>query len=556
MKKRTILACGAIALSAIGAAMAESAPATPSNPPNILFIHMEDMGQQIGPYGDHTAYTPNLNRLAEEGIVFRNANVVAPTCAASRGSLFTGIYPHQNGIMGFVSDHGFRYREGVPTFVQRLSDAGYYTGITYKHGIAPGGYVPFDHNFNWRVNALHPDDNQNEAKNAMDNFQYFMENRPQDRPFYFQAQHSDTHHIWVGGKRERHWSIEGMPGADVYPPIDSSTVRALPHFGPDVELNESQREYLAGYYTAIQRVDYFVGRVLSTLEEHGEAENTVVIFSADHGPSHMARNKETVYELGLQVPFIARWPGVSPEGVQSDAMVSFVDIKPTFLEIAGLERPGYLAGHSLVPVLDGSNPEGTRRYLLSAYVAHTTGVWGYWPARSINDGRFKLIHHVLGDGKTSRHAWHTGKEDQSSEYEFSGPIGQAIKATGPDSPSYQALVRSQVPPAFELFDLHNDPAEVHNLADDPDHAEIMDRLKVALENWQMNIVFDPFVEPQHVEEFTEDYARKLEFYREHRDEEPLVEGMSRLNMWGGWTLDWTRWTPEWDPAGYTQDPAR
>ena len=111
--------------------------------PNILFIHMEDMGVQIPAYGDDTVATPNLDRLAAEGVVFERAHVAAATCAASRGALFTGLYPHQNGIMGFVGEHGFRYREGIPTFVRALSRAGYKCGLTYKTGIAPETSVPF-----------------------------------------------------------------------------------------------------------------------------------------------------------------------------------------------------------------------------------------------------------------------------------------------------------------------------------------------------------------------------------------------------------------------------
>ena len=102
---------------------------------NILFILMEDMGCHITPYGDTTAHTPNLNKLATDGMIFNRAHVTAATCASSRGSIFSGLYPNQNGIMGFVQDHGFYYREGIPTFIQDLKKAGYKTGLTYKTGV-------------------------------------------------------------------------------------------------------------------------------------------------------------------------------------------------------------------------------------------------------------------------------------------------------------------------------------------------------------------------------------------------------------------------------------
>lgn len=132
--------------------------------PNILFIQMEDMGCQIGAYGDHTAHTPNLDRLAEQGVTFSKANVTAATCAASRGSAFTGLYPHQNGIMGFVKTHGFHLREGLRTYVAMLKEAGYYTGITYKNGLDTDQVTPWDLNGNWRKNFLHPEENQNESE--------------------------------------------------------------------------------------------------------------------------------------------------------------------------------------------------------------------------------------------------------------------------------------------------------------------------------------------------------------------------------------------------------
>ena len=117
--------------------------------PNILFIHMEDMGCEIPAYGDLTQETPTLTKLAKDGIVFERVNVTAPSCAPSRGSLFTGLYPHQNGMWAFDKTHGFHYRKGVPNFVAMLKNAGYATGISYKTGVEPKDYVPFDRNYNY-----------------------------------------------------------------------------------------------------------------------------------------------------------------------------------------------------------------------------------------------------------------------------------------------------------------------------------------------------------------------------------------------------------------------
>lgn len=520
--------------------------------PNILFIQMEDMGCQIGTYGDPSAHTPNLDKLARQGVAFNKVNVTAPTCAASRGSAFTGLYPHQNGIMGFVKEHGFHLREGLRTYVTMLKEAGYYTGITYKNGLDSNEVMPWDLNGNWRKNFLHPEDNQNEVKNSIDNFKYFLETRPKDRPFYFQSQNSNTHTPWVGKKVDDHFSIRGMPGAEIYSPVDPKSIKPLPHFGEGFVMTPKVRDWMSGYYEAIQRVDYFVGRILALLEEYGEEDNTIVIFTADHGPSDLTRGKTTPYEFGLRVPFIVRWPGAGQENIHSEALVSFVDLTPTFLDLAGIEKPGYLAGHSILPAFAGAAPKGTRKYLYSAYIAHTTGI--YWPTRTINDGRFKLIHHLLGDGNTPVSTYHQERNFHESNG-YKGPVATAIRKLEPKSPARVALERGATPPEFELYDLEKDPGEIHNLFDVPEYAEIQSRLRTELVRWRKDSVLDPFLDPGFLKAFTADYAAKVQFYAENKEAETLKAGFSRLNKWGGWRLDFERWIPSWDPEGYRQDPS-
>ena len=521
--------------------------------PNILFIHMEDMGCQIGAYGDPTAHTPNLDQLAEQGVTFSKANVAAATCSASRGSAFTGLYPHQNGIMGFVKTHGFHLREGLRTYVTMLKESGYYTGITYKNGLDVNEVTPWDLNANWRKNFLHPEDNQNEVRNSIDNFRYFLETRPKDRPFYFQSQNSNTHTPWIGEKVDKHFTIEGMPGAEAYSPIDPKSVKPLPHFGEGFVMTPKVRDWLSGYYEAIQRVDYFVGRILTLLEEHGEAENTVVIFTADHGPSDLTRGKMTPYEFGLRVPFIVRWPGKGATGVRSEALVSFVDLTPTFLELAGLDKPAYLAGHAFLTAVTGEKPLGERKYLFSAYNAHTTGI--FWPTRTINDGRYKLVHHLLGDASTTVDAFSQKKNRKNPDVGgFRGPVASAIHSLDKDSPARQAFERGYQPPAFELFDLQEDPGEIVSLMGNPDYREVGRELLEQLLIWREDGVRDPFLDTDFLKAFSEDYARKVAFYYANVKSKTIVEGYSKLNKFGSWKLDNSKWIPAWDPDGYRQDP--
>ncbi len=467
--------------------------------PNILFIHMEDLGVQIPAYGDDTVATPHLDQLASEGLVFERCHVSAATCAASRGTLFTGLYPHQNGIMGFVQQHGFHYREGIPTFVRTLRKHGYKTGITYKDGVESAHYkehpVPFDFHPKYTENHLTgltgkkaPEIRSNPplASHAADNFRFFLENLEEGVPFYFQAQTPDTHHAW-----DRDWFIrEGEPDWP-YPDVDVSRVMATPGWGEALVPEGALREAVADCYRAIQRTDWYVGRILSLLEEFGHEENTLVVFSADHGPSHLLRGKTTAHECGLRVPLIVRWPGqVKNPGTRADALVSFVDLYPTFVAAAGLRPPKYLPGYSLLPVLAGKEPR--RKHLYSAYVAHTTGYHLYWPTRTVTDGRWKLTHHLSGDGERNRY--------QGTKLEGLFVLHRHLDAMPEDSEAGKRRQACQYPPRYELFDLDRDPNEANNLFGMEKHAEVQERLMTTLQNWRVS-TSDPFLDPGFVERF-------------------------------------------------------
>ena len=522
-------------------------PAQSQTPKNILFIHMEDMGCEISPYGDTTQATPHLQRLADEGITFERAHVTAASCAPSRGSIFSGLYPHQNGIWAFINTHGFHYRKGVPTFIKMLKDAGWRTGISYKTGVEPGNEVPFDYVGNYGKNPYVPkgEKSPHRVTNCIEHFQYFLENLPDGQSFYFQAQTSDTHHSW-----DKKDTIRGIESYRGFNPVDPETIRPLPHMG-DITLTQRGKQHLADYYGAIQRVDHFVGEVLELLEAHGHADDTLVIFSADHGPSHISRGKTHAYEFGLRVPFIARWPGTKG-GIQSQALVSFVDLMPTFLDVAGLEKPDHLAGHSLVSVLKGEKPEGNRKYLFSAYNAHTTGFGSFWPTRTITDGHYKLIHHLLGDAQTVR-GQVPGASQQSTGREriYNG------LATHLDGVGGRAHLRAITPPTFELYDLRKDPGELHNLAGQVAYAEVQETLKAALHNWRTTCVKDPFVEQDVLKDFTDEYNAHVRQWQEAMDVDTPERGDNKARLQAEkWSLDKERWIDDWTGTdGYQQDPA-
>jgi N-sulfoglucosamine sulfohydrolase len=509
-------------------------------PPNVVFIHMEDMGTEIPAYGVNVAATPNLDRLAAEGVVFERAHVTAATCAASRGSLFTGLYPHQNGIMGFVKEHGFHYRDGVPNFVRDLKTAGYVTGLTYKDGVESKHYgkqhpVPFDfrpkYTENWltgQTGKKAPASKEQPplASFAVDNFRYFLENLEANKPFYFQAQTPDTHHVW----NRSHFIRKGEP-AWPYPAIDKSRINETPGWGDALVPKGGLLKSIGEYYDAIQRTDWYVGRILALLEEYGHADNTLVVFSADHGPSHLLRGKKTPGEFGLRVPFIVRWPGKAKAGTRSNALVSFVDLYPTFVDAAGLAIPDHLPGYSLVPVLEGKS--SSRKHLYSAFVAHTTGMHQYWPSRTITDGRWKLIHHLRGNGKRER--YHDGNHALHS-------LNAQLQNMQPDSLARQLQARCEAPPTYELYDLKNDPHEHANLFGDEKVADIQSRLLARLQDWRRD-VSDPFLDEAYRASFTEAYVKNC---KQWETRTPKAKGGEKDKT----ALDFAAFIPPWDASPY------
>jgi len=518
-------------LSIAGALVATATAAT-STPPNIVLILMEDMGTQISPYGDHTAYTPALERLAREGAVFTRAQVTAATCAPSRASLFTGLYPHQHGVFGFSHVDGFHLRPGVPNYVRLLHDAGYRTGITYKTGLTDLGELPFDSAFSPTIEGAM---GRMEVSRCLDHLAEFLRTQPKDRPFYFQAQTSDTHTPWDNDDRRN--SIRPGSHGWPYPPIDPARIPVEPHYGPGFEFNDRIRQHFQEYYGSVQRADFFVGAVLDLLREHGVDQNTLVVFSADHGPSHNLRGKGYPYEISLRVPFIVRWPGVVSPGKRTDALVSFVDLLPTFLEAAGIDIPGYAPGQSLVPMLRGAPNAPRRTHVFSAYNAHTTGC--YWPNRTVSTSRYKLIHnlpyatpHVRTVGFVAR------------------PLFVAASKSLPaDSLVHEIIHRTDNPPEFELYDLTSDPGETVNLAGDPAHAAILIELKGVLARWQNDHVADPFREPTYLAEFTRRYRENEAIYDAKVATTPKRELRSQR-----WHLDWPGLILPWDPTPYRKEP--
>jgi N-sulfoglucosamine sulfohydrolase len=249
---------------------------------------------------------------------------------------------------------------------------------------------------------------------------------------------------------------------------------------------------VADYYNAIQRVDAFVGGCLDLLEEHGLADDTVVIFSADHGPCY-GRGKLSLSDFGTHVPFMVRWPGSPRAGERSDALISLIDLPSTFVEISGAEVPARYQGKSIQPLLkDAKQDAGFRDKLFTEYTTHCP-LNDYAPARAVQTKRFKLIHHLLSGQITY--------PKDGVHAEGCPDVYAAIQHTPEGTQAFNTYAEFVNPPEFQLYDRKADPHEHNNLANNPEYAEILQQLKADLLQWRKETK-DPFLDETYTAAFT------------------------------------------------------
>lgn len=484
-------------------------------PLNILLIFAEDLGLQIGPYGENQIPTPGLDRLAEEGTVFENAYCTSATCSPSRASLFTGQHPHQTGHIG-LAGFGYSLRAGTTVFPALLKEAGYETGISYKIHVNPEAEIRrhFDKNYDF-TRITKQDRTDTKDWNAhLAYFREFLSGRDPSKPFYYQAQTHDTHEPFSRGR------FRAAPESGAYRTVKSGEVRPLDSFGNDINRSAWLNQTLADYYNSIQRVDALVAGLYQILDEQGLLENTVIVFSSDHGPS-FGRGKLSVHELGVAVPLIARWPGSGDrQPRRMDSLVSLVDLAPTFMEIAGAEPIPDFVGKSLANQMrTGQQPSDWRSTLVTEFHSHTTVDW--WPMRSIRNERYKLIVNLLAGTDAGEFILKGGRVQGEGD---SADLSAGLRS-GEQSVARSVYKRMKHPPRYELYDLERDPGEIMNLANDADMSPVLESLLASLKEWQEQ-TDDPFLDEAFLNEFT---AAQIAKQRELRAYE---EQHGKGSFWG------------------------
>jgi N-sulfoglucosamine sulfohydrolase len=428
-------------------------------PLNVLLITADDLNyNSVGAYGCTIPnITPNIDRLADQGMRFTNAYVNISICQPSRQSMMTGRYPHRTGAPGFEP-----IDRNVPTLQEELNKVGYLNAIIGKEE----HYKPVD-KFYWDF-CIREEDVASGLGIGRDPDLYYQYTakflsraRKAGKPFFLTANTHDPHRPFAGSDQEKRSWGEDLPKFTRQ--ITPEEV-AVPAFLPD--LPEVRRE-MAEYYTSVYRCDQVVGAILQALEESGFAEHTIVMFMSDNGIS-IPFAKGNCYLNSNKTPWIVRWPGQVPTGiVDSVHFISGIDYMPTILHALHLSKTPDMDGYSFLPILKGQ--EQPRRDVVFTQL-HKLFSGREYPMRSVQQGDYGYIVNFWADG----------------DFHFTGDAlsGRTYKAMSEAAGSDQAiedrvdLLRFRM--KEELYDFRNDPDALDNLIDDPDLVNEKRRLKKVL----------------------------------------------------------------------------
>lgn len=463
--------------------------ASAADRPNIIFIMSDDhAAHAIGAYGSHVNKTPNLDRLARDGMIFTSVFATNSICTPSRAAILTGQYSHINGVTMFN-----RFDSSRMTVARLLQAAGYYTGMIGKWhlGSDPRGFdrweiLPGQGAYTDPIFYTATGEKTYTGRYVTDVITElgidFIDKRPRDRPFFLMLHHKAPHRPWEpdaahGARFAGQWIPEPETLWDTYetrsdalhenrqriardltrrdlklpPPADLQGAARAAWLSEKPEsvttMVEGKRvtltgealtrwkyqRYMQDYLATVQSVDDGVGRVLEALDRHGLAKNTIVVYTSDQGfflGDHGLFDKRFMYEESLRMPFLVRWPAAIKAGSRSDGIALNVDFAPTFLDAAGLRVPAEMQGRSLLPILRGKTPSDWRTSMYYRYY-HDPGDHDTRAHYGVRTRTHKLIHF-----------W---KKDQ-----------------------------------WELFDLVNDPSEMHNLYGQPGHEALTAALKEEL----------------------------------------------------------------------------
>lgn len=414
--------------------------------PNILWISCEDISPNLGCYGDPHAITPNLDQLASDGVRFTRAFTPAGVCAVVRSGVITGMYPPSIG-----SQH-MRSRiippPNVRAFAELLRRAGYFTTnrskTDYQFDSTPSIWD--------RQGSKHED---------------WRERRDPKQPFFSVVNLTVCHESQIRHSERRHDRVIQQIGSDNKRDPDS-VGDTLPPYLPNTK---SARKDWAWYHDNITLMDKMAGEILERLADDGLADDTLVVFWSDHGMG-MPRGKRWIYDTGTLVPLMMRWPGKLDAGSVREDLVSVLDLPPTMLNVADVEVPGSMHGRILI----GDDVQREPSYL---FFHRDRMDEAYELQRAARDRRWKYIRNYLPETPYAQHIDYMDKMPAMRDWRRFAAEG---KLRGGQINWFAATKSIE-----ELYDTTNDPWELTNLADLPQYAERLSRMRQATEDWQQEI---------------------------------------------------------------------
>lgn len=476
--------------------------AADSTRPNILFCFADDWGRYAGAYAavdgpgspNDLVKTPNFDRVARAGVLFRHAFVPAPSCTPCRSSLLSGQYFFRTGQGAILQ--GAHWDPHIPSFPLMLQDSGYHIGETYKvwspgqpndapygggkfaYEKAGGAFNDFSENVTAAVAKGEPMEAAKERLWAQveANFNAFLAQRPSKAPFCYWFGPTNVHRKWQKGSGQALWGLnpEALKGK-------------LPPFLPDVP---EVREDLADYLGEIQAFDTAVGRLIKRLEAAGELDNTVIVLSGDHGPPGFPGGKCNLYDFGTRVSLAVSGPGIKSGRVVDD-LVSLTDLAPTFLQLGGLPVPPVMTGRSLLDLLKSDKSgmvDPTRDFVITGRERHVAAAREEnlpYPQRALRTRDFLYVRNFKpdrwplgGPGQVTDSATPAAEELTNSTYVAFADMDASPSKAWLIEHRHETTWRWHYDYAFakrpgeELYDLRKDPHQTKNVAADPAFAQV------------------------------------------------------------------------------------
>jgi len=511
MTKAQHIILGILLLACLWQAPLSAAQRQPVRP-NILFCFADDWGRYASIYAtlekqpsfNQVVKTPNIDRIAREGVLFRRAFVSAPSCTPCRSALLSGRYFFNTGRGAIL--HTAEWDASIPSFPHLLRDAGYHIGETYKvwspgapvdapfgagkYAYEKAGNLPnnFSENMTKMIGEGQSPDAAREKIYAQvkGNFEAFLADRKPGQPWLYWFGPTTTHRRWIKGSGKRLWGIE-----------PDSLKGKLPPFLPDAP---EVREDVADYLGEAQAYDAYVGLLLKQLEETGEMDNTLIVVSGDHGMPGVSNGKCNLYDFGTGVTLVARWPnGIKGRGRVVDDLVSLPDLAPTFLEAAGVPIPAGVNARSLMNVLrtnKNGRVDANRNWVISGrerHVAFANADNLPYPQRALRTTDFLYVRNFAPDrwplgipvAVTETSAPTQADLESNTYVAFADMDASPTKAwlvlhrNEPQWKRYYDIAFAKRP-GEELYDLRQDPYQMNNVAADPAYAKEKSKLAAQL----------------------------------------------------------------------------